>query len=463
MMSNLKLIATQTLSMIANAIREKDPDLNNPPMTPLQMPNYIRIMDLHGYKFDGGEGGVAFNHGTNLRAKFQNSTLKMYPIISNQVTDMHQAFNNCRNLVGTPMCNDNVIYGCQMYRDCWNLTGEPQSGDNIQDMSLSYYNDYNLTGNAPLGPNVTNASQCYYNCSNLNGLIHINGSNIINLRQTFWNCSNLRGIINNIDPTVTLDTYQAFYNCQNIGGSPVCGSAVTDMTSMYENCFNITGRPVCAPNVTIMNNTYQNCYNLTGPAAIGPKVTAAYNVYRNCKGITEAIMPNTVIRIDNGFTDCPNLGRAFLSTNCQVLYYIFNNCQNLTGSIIAAKETQYTQHCFYNCFKLQGVYIIGNDNTASSIMNVARSLNGFNRIAIDDPNKLSRLNVVFSRRATMQKLASSSVTGCAMTAVETLAADNKIVSLPLTYANGQIYGYKNYTCTACQKNEMYNLYFYSLN
>ena len=140
-----------------------------------------------------------------------------------------------------------------------------------------------------------------------------------------------------------------------------------------------------------------------------------------------------------------------------------NNCQNLTGSIIAGRETQYTQYCFYNCFKLQGVYIIGNDNTSSSIMNVSRSLNGFNRTAIDDPSKLSRLNVVISRRATMTKLAVASVTGCTMTAVEILAADNKVVSLPMTYANGQVYGYKNYTCAACQKNEMYNLYFYSLN
>ena len=96
-------------------------------------------------------------------------------------------------------------------------------------------------------------------------------------------------------------------------------------------------------------------------------------------------------------------------------------------------------------------------------MNVSRSLNGFNRTAIDDPSKLSRLNVVISRRATMQKLAVASVTGCTMTAVEVLAADNKVVSLPMTYANGQVYGYKNYTCAACQKNEMYNLYFYSLN
>lgn len=462
-MSNLKLIATQTLSMIANAIREKDPDLNNPPMTPLQMPNYIRIMDFHGYKFDGGEGGAALNLGTNLRAKFQNNALKMYPVISNQVTDMHQAFNNCRNLVGTPMCNDNVIYGCQMYRDCWNLTGEPQSGDNIQDMSLSYYNDYNLTGNAPLGPNVTNALQCYYNCSNLNGLIHINGSNIINLRQTFWNCSNLCGEITNIDPNVTLDTYQAFYNCQNIGGSPVCGSAVTDMTSMYENCYNLNGRGCCGPNVTVMTNAFYDCYNLTGPAVMGNKLVTAYNVYRNCHYIYDAVIPNTVTRIDNGFRDCYNLGRAYMSPAVQVFIGIFNNCQNLTGSIIAGKETQYVTDCFYNCFKLQGVYIIGNDNTQSSIYNLTRCANGFNRTAIDDPKKLSRLNVVFSRRVTMQRLTHISVTGCTMSALETLAADNKTVSLPLTYSNGQIYGYKNYTCTAMQYNEEYNLYFYSLN
>ena len=476
---NLVLIATNTLTRIADAIREKANYGYQWNMTAANMPYEVNTIPLHGYVFENGEGGVAFNYGANLRAKFQNNTLRMYPVISDQVEDMQQAFNNCRNLIGSPVIADAVMYAYQAYRDCWKLTGEPKVNNwaYIPNVSQAFYNCINITGNANL-PQTKDASYMYWNCSNLNGYLY--GPDLpnmwhpmtaVNLRQAFYNCVNLKGnpIKAMPNPTIvvaadaTTDMYQAYYNCQSLTGPPVIDNVTTDMTSLYENCFNITGRPVCAPNATIMNNTYQNCYNLTGPAAIGPKVTTAYNVYRNCKGITEAIMPNTVTRIDNGFTDCPNLGRAFLSTTCQVLYYIFNNCQNLTGSIIAGRETQYTQHCFYNCFKLQGVYIIGNDNTSSSIMNVSRSLNGFNRTAIDDPSKLSRLNVVISRRATMQKLAVASVTGCTMTAVEVLAADNKVVSLPMTYANGQVYGYKNYTCAACQKNEMYNLYFYSLN
>lgn len=463
-----KIIATQTFSRIADSIRSKDPDLNNLDMTPKQMPFYINILDPHGYHFNNGEGGVAFNFGSNLRAKFQNNAVRMYPVISEQVTDMQQAFNNCRLIVGEPMCNNGVIYGYQMYRDCWNLTGEPTPSrkiQSLQNMCQGYYNCINITGNASIGPAVIDASLGYWNCSNLNGVIDApDTGNLVNLRQTFYNCGNLGGNVPNIDPDVTLDTYQAFYNCQNIGGSPVCGSAVTDMTSMYENCHNLSGRGCCGPNVVTMTNAFHDCYNLTGPAVIGNKVTTAYNVYRNCHYIYDAVIPNTVTRIDNGFRDCWNLGRTYMSPVCQTFIGIYNNCQNLTGSVIAGKETQWIQDCFYNCFKLQGVYIIGNANTSSSIMNVTRSANGFNRIAIDDPSKLSRLNVVFSQKVTMQKLAVASVTGCAMTAVATIpAGDDRIISLPLTYANGQVYGYKNYTCVSTQYNEKYNLYFYSLN
>lgn len=467
-MTNLKFIATSTLSRIANAIREKDPDLGDPNMTPLQMPHYINRMNLHGYTFEDGEGGAALNLGANLRAKFQNNALRMYSVISNQVTDMQQAFNNCRNLVGEPMCNNSVIYGYQMYRDCWNLTGSPSRSNQIQslqNMCQSYYNCINITGNASIGQNVTDASLGYYNCSNLDGIVDApDVGNVVNLRQTFFNCVNLGGLIPNINTAKCLDTYQAFTNCQNIGGSPICGSAVTDMTSMYENCYNISGRGCCGPNVTIMNRAFYDCYNIEGPSVIGNKVTTAHDVYRNCHGIYDAIMPNSITRIDNGFRDCWNLGRSYMSQNCQIWINLYNNCQNLTGSIIAGKETQYTQGSFHNCFRLQGVYIIANANGSSSIMNVTRSADAFNRMEIDDPKKLSRLNVVFTQKVTMQKLAVESVTGCEMSAVETIPEDSdRTISLPLTYVNGNVYGYKNYTCVSTQYNKEYNLYFYSLN
>lgn len=467
-MSNLKLIATSTLSRIANAIREKDPALNYPSMTPIQMSNYIRFMNLHGCSFPGGEGGYAISKGSYLNGTFQNNTVRMYPVITETVLEMRSAFNNCRNLIGAPECNKNVYDGYQMYRDCWNLNGEPSPPNKVWsliNMCQSYYNCVNISGNASVGPLVTDGSYAYWNCSNLNGHIVYNkeyGLNLVNMSHMFHNCVNLHG-----EPIISSNTtnmMNAYYNCQNLTGNAVVDNTTIEMNDMYENCYNLNGRAACGANVVNMYRAYSNCYNLIGPAAFGKKVNIASRAYANCYNITDAVMSNSMTRADFCFDSCRNLGRSYFSPNIQIAIGVYNNCRNLTGSIIFGKEVTYLQNCFRDCAKLQGVYIIGNSNANASSYNLTRVDNAFNRAgALADDLPLSRLNVVFSQRVTMNRLATAQITGCTMTWGPALVNEEKIISLPLTYSNGMIYGYRNYTCLYQWYNEEHNLYFYSIN
>lgn len=57
--------------------------------------------------------------------------------------------------------------------------------------------------------------------------------------------------------------YQAYYNCRNLTGSPVCGNNVTKMCDTYYNCRNLTGAAIVGANVTNIINAYTNCNNLT--------------------------------------------------------------------------------------------------------------------------------------------------------------------------------------------------------
>lgn len=451
--NTVRFIATETLSRIATAIREKDPDLGNPQMTPVQMAHYISILDPHGYKFDGGEGGVALNYGTNLRTKFQNNAVRMYPVISNQVTDMQQAFNNCRNLVGTPMCNDNVIYGHQMYRDCWNLTGEPQTGDNLQFMSESYYNCVNIHGNANIGPNVVQAQLAFWNCSNLDGNTLTIGPNVQNLRQTFYNCQNMGGYIPPQNHFTNLqDTYQAFYNCFKVQGEPIWGTQA-DMSSAYQNCQCITGHAACAPQVTNMINAYNGCWNLEYGVNT-PNATMAARCYENCYNLkVGALNVPKATASDKMYLNCYNLMLAIVPPLSKNIQDMFGNCRNLRGSLILTTLPDNAQRAFENCEMLEGIYYPGGVTDA----------NGRLTNMLKCENRKVRLNVVSQQRVGLTNFMKFGQCQCNMPAVTVLDANNKInVRLPLTYSNGMVYGNKYYECIAYTYNEEYNLYLYSM-
>jgi len=56
----------------------------------------------------------------------------------------------------------------------------------------------------------------------------------------------------------------AYQECNNLIGVPICNANVVNMQNTYRNCINLSGAPVCNVNVVDMRGTYYNCPNLTG-------------------------------------------------------------------------------------------------------------------------------------------------------------------------------------------------------
>lgn len=189
----------------------------------------------------------------------------------------------------------------------------------------------------------------------------------------------------------------AYTNCYNLTGSPICGNNVSTMMNAYNNCFNLTGTPACGENVASMNHAYYNCQNLTGSPACGNKVWSMFYTYYNCFNLTGApACGNSVTHMNYAYANCKNLsGNAYFysesvwyatgcffnrSNNYALNLYVksnsrtFNTCTITTTSSIVKSTITWTNDmatngCYYNT--AYNIYIYPVANVAA-----AREANG---------------------------------------------------------------------------------------
>lgn len=290
---------------------------------------------------------------TNIAGAFYASDISRVDRIGNGVTNMANAFLNCRQLRGTAKSGPNVI---DMFNAYQNVTGitEPACGDHVANMAHCYYQCSALTGPAVCGPNVKDMARAYYSCTHLRGDAvcgdrvdnmlstymycyeldgkPVCGPNVEMMPYTYYECQNITG-----DPVCgpkVKNMYDTYYNCYRLTGPPVCGDAVIYFFSTYQNCYNITGDPVCGPNVENMFQTYYSCYNLTGQPVCGPKVTNMVNAYYECCNITgQPVCGPNVTNMQRAYYNCRNLtGRADLG-NSRYHYDAYEGCSNLSVAV----------------------------------------------------------------------------------------------------------------------------------
>ena len=315
---------------------------------------------------DGTYKTTVYGQEGNTSITFANNKniFEIYHI-SNHVTNMYNAFNNCTNLSGDPFCGPKVTNMYSAYQYCYNLTGSPVCGDNVTSMAYAYAYCYNLKGSPVCGPNVNNMAGTYINCTNLTGS-PVYGNNVTNMSHTYQNCSGLTG--NPVcGPNVTImnNTYQ---NCYNLIGSPICGDKVISMNRTYTGCYNLTGPAVCGPNVTDMSYTYFNCKNLTGPAACGPNVTTMSGTYHNCRNLTgPAVCGDKVTTMFNTYQNCYNLsGSPVCGDNVTNMAYTYYNCISITGEPVCGPNVTNMDGTYSYCNKLFGTPIIGENVTTAT-------------------------------------------------------------------------------------------------
>ena len=146
---------------------------------------------------------------------------------------------------------------------------------------------------------------------------------------------------------------QAYYNCRNLTGSPICGNNVTNMYNTYCNCINLTGSPVCGEKVVDMTQAYYNCRNLTGSPVCGNNVTNMYNTYYNCKNIygTMLCYSKNITSFRNCFygRDASNKLNIYVqpnSTTNNTIHYATSS-NSITGSYVTWTDDM-VNNCYYN-------------------------------------------------------------------------------------------------------------------
>ena len=305
---------------------------------------------------------TVYGQDGNTSITFANNK-KIFEIyhISNHVTNMYNAFNNCTNLTGNPFCGPNVTNMFFTYCNCKNLTGSPVCGDKVTTMYSTYWNCYNLTGSPVCGPNVTIMNQTYTGCNRLTGS-PVCGPNVTTMFSTYWNCFNITG--SPVCGDKVIDMTQTYMNCIRLTGSPVCGDKVTGMYQTYRNCTNLTGSAVCGPNVIDMSYAYNNCSNLTS-AVCGNNVTNMTGTYYNCINLTgEPVCGPNVTTMSNAFNNCFNLaGSPVCGPNVTNMYSTYENCVNLKGSPVCGPNVNVMTGTYRNCHKLTGSPVCENKVT----------------------------------------------------------------------------------------------------
>lgn len=149
-------------------------------------------------------------------------------------------FNNCSNMIHNIQegpRHDYVNNMANAYNNCWNLTGSPVCGDKVTNMANAYYCCYNLSGpiiqygNGSRLNDITNAFSC---CPNIYGTLYWNNSSGLG-PYSFKNCFYGHNNTHQLNLYVLNgDTYNNIYLYKNNYG--ILGRTVT-WTNINSNCF----------------------------------------------------------------------------------------------------------------------------------------------------------------------------------------------------------------------------------
>ena len=330
---------------------------------------------------DGTYKTTVYDQGEYANITFANNK-KIFEIyhIANHVTNMYEAFNNCTNLTGSPVCGDKVTNLSHTYKNCRNLTGSPVCGPNVTALDYTYQNCYNLTGSAVCGDKVTTMYCAYSGCNNITTAVC--GNNVTNMIFAYAKCSNIKTAV--CGPNVTALDYaydqcsnlitpacgpnvddmgSAYNTCSNLKGPAVCGDKVTEFSLAYNNCTNLIGNPVCGPNVNKMYGTYQNCSNLTGSPICGPNVTNMSYAYYNCVSLTgNLVCGDKVTDMTYAYYKCSNfIGQPVCGLNVTSMEGTYAYCNNLTGSPVIGENVTNATYAYMYCNSLTGSPACGNN------------------------------------------------------------------------------------------------------
>ena len=149
--------------------------------------------------------------GITDKTKVSYSDIPAY-INGKPVTDMHNAFEGCENMITAPKIPDTVLYMVDTYSECYSLKKAPELPKQLVNMYATFHNCTSLTDESEL----------------------IIPNTVKNMRSTFAGCSKLTKAP--VIPNGVENMYGCFAQCAKLTKAPIIPESVKDIARTFLNC-----------------------------------------------------------------------------------------------------------------------------------------------------------------------------------------------------------------------------------
>ena len=286
----------------------------------------VNIVFIDGY----------FENLTDMTNAFRNcKLLESVNRIPPNVTELYCAFYNCFKITNIPELPKvarlrGLLYNCKVFNQELDLSScSITSTDGLQD---TFYGCSSLTTPPILPSNYTGTMQsCFQGCSSLTTTPVI-PEGVTNMYGCFQSCTSLTTVLN--IPNSCISFGQAFDNCQSLVTVPSDWQG--DMNMTFKNCPKLN----CQINIssaTNLSSTFQNCQSLTIPPVLSNVSNCSMqSCFHSCKSLTEApVIPEGVTNMNSCFEGCTSLVEApYISENVTQADALYRNCTSLTKAVL---------------------------------------------------------------------------------------------------------------------------------
>lgn len=233
----------------------------------------------------GGSSGVIINCGNSMVNMFMASSYFNWGVtVPKSVTNMYQAFNNCRNLNQPITIYGDVVNMSNAFRNCVNLNQPVSLLGNGADMSNAVRSCGNFNQPITIPNGVTNMMATFLECYRFNQPIAIPNS-VVTMAQTFYGCSNFNQPIT--IPNGVVNLYNTFGSCRNFNQPITIPNSAQNASYMFVSCYNFN-QPINIPNsVTNMAGMFSGCNNFNQPITVPNNVTSLRYAFQRCNNLTD--------------------------------------------------------------------------------------------------------------------------------------------------------------------------------
>lgn len=311
-----------------------------------------------------------FEHCYNLRS----SALPIGPM----TTSMLNLYSDCSNLIGYPVCGDNVVQFSGAYSGCRNLLGQPVCGPMVINMTNAYNMCQNIEGSPAVGDNVVCAANAYNGCSNLTGDGYCPDS-VLYSNEMYNSCVNLNGIGYVGSGSIN---YQRMYNNTNIS------RLVFNEGRLIYNGSPFGVVPASLQSVEVpeggivFNATFWN-FGIEMEGRLPNSAIIAYNTFGGCYNLNSLYVGDNLLNMDSTFSTGWGMPiqngeiNPVVGNNVLIMHNAYNGQSLITGSPVASPVVRNMECAYLGCSNLTGNPVLPNTlgNTLIDISEIAAEYN----------------------------------------------------------------------------------------